>query len=155
MAVRIAVPADVGAMVRLSAAKRAAYARVQPVFWRPAANADERQRAFFEGLVTRSHTIALIAEEDGAAVGFVIGELRAAPPVYDPGGATLVVDDFCVEVDRWGDVGSALLGDLRRSAAARGAVQLVVVCGAHDRGKSDLIARLGLTAASTWYLGST
>ena len=155
MTVRIAVRADVREMVRLSAAKRASYARVQPAFWRPAAAADERQRTHFEGQVARGDAISLIAEADGVVAGFLIGELRGAPPVYDPGGATCMVDDFCVEGDRWDDVGAELLDGLKRSAAQRGGVQVVVVCGVHDRGKAALLRRLGLTAASTWYVGPT
>ena len=36
--------------------------------------------------------------ESGAIVrGFVIARIMNAPPVYDPGGKTALVDDFCVE----------------------------------------------------------
>lgn len=154
MEVRAAAPADVDALVALSAAKRAAYARLQPTFWRPARGADDAQRAWFRALVTRPDTLVLVATEHGTVRGFVIGKVHPAPPVYDPGGLTVTVDDFCVEADAWPAVGGRLLGELRERAAARGAVQVVVVCGAHDREKTALMLAAGLSPASTWYVGA-
>ena len=142
-------------MVSLSAEKRAAYASAQPRFWRPAENADVRQAAWFGHLMGEPRCVTLVARDpQGDMQGFVIGTIGAAPPVYDPGGLTCAVDDFCVRTDeRWMDVGIHLLGELRRIARSRGAVQFVVVCGSHDAPKHAALAADGLAPASTWFTG--
>src|SRR5262245_51454130 len=151
IAVRPAAPADVAAMVALSAAKRAAYARVVPRFWDPARDADERQRAWFRSLLSRDDALALVAPAGPALDGFVIGVVHAAPPVYDPGGPVVTVDDFCVRDPAvWPTVGAALLDALRARARAKGAVLEVVVCGAHDAAKRALVESPGSIPASTW-----
>jgi hypothetical protein len=145
---------DLPAMVSLSGAKRRAYARHQPVFWRAAAGADEAQRRFFESSLTDPSLATLVAQRDGAVVGFAIGRVVPAPPVYDPGGLACVVDDFAVEDARaWATVGAALLAAMRRVATERAAVQMVVVCGSHDEPKRAFLAARGLTSASEWYVG--
>ncbi len=74
--------------------------------------------------------VALVHEEGQAIDGFIIGTLVEAPPVYDPGGLTCIVDDFMVaRPEDWPTTGAALLGEVSSRAQARGAVQTVVVCG--------------------------
>ena len=87
--------------------------------------------------------------------GFVIGRLVPAPPVYDPAGLTCLVDDFAVEsADAWEPVGLRLLRDVSRAAAARGAVQVVVVSGRHDEPKRLALQAAGLVPATEWWIGS-
>jgi GNAT superfamily N-acetyltransferase len=86
--------------------------------------------------------------------GFVLAMLVPAPPVYDPGGLTCSIDDFCVaDPTLWNTVGMALLDEAQRLARERGAVQVVVVCGAHDEPKRRLLESRGLSIASHWYVG--
>jgi hypothetical protein len=41
---------------------------------------------------------------------FIIGELMPVPEVYNPGGLTLMVDDFCVKSENlWQTVGGPLI----------------------------------------------
>jgi hypothetical protein len=152
--VRAATGEDVAAMVSLSAAKRRTYAAIQPVFWRPAVDADARQTAWFTQLLERKGAIVLLAEDGQGVAGFAIGMLAPAPPVYDPGGFTCAIDDFCVrdEAD-WPSAGAALLREVRARARALGAVQVVVVCGAHDTAKRALLDGSGVTPASEWLTG--
>lgn len=153
---RGAAAEDVPAMVVLSAAKRAAYAEVQPRFWRPAIDADAQQAAWFRHLLDQEGALALVALDARGLAGFVIGRLQPAPPVYAPGGPTCAVDDFCVrEAARWGEVGGALLARVRDLARGRGAVQVVVVCGAHDAEKRAALDAAGLEPASVWLTGAT
>lgn len=85
-------------------------------------------------------------------VGFVIGLLRPPPPVYDPGGPTLLIDDFCVNRPQdWDDAGAALLNEVRRRGRGRGAVQVVVVCGPQDEPKRRLLEEADLVVASEWW----
>ena len=154
LALRTASAADVPAMVGLSSTKRRAYADALPVFWRSAVDADVRQAAWFAHLLGRETTLALLAEDAAGVAGFVVGVVHPAPPVYDPGGPTCTVDDFCVRDETlWPTVGAALLADVRARARARGAVQVVVVCGVHDRPKRTLLERPDLSPASLWFTG--
>jgi hypothetical protein len=86
--------------------------------------------------------------------GFIIGRLTPAPPVYEPGGLTCLVDDFAVEhPDAWTSLGPLLLAELSRIALAQGAVQLVVVTGRHDEPKRRALQGTGLVVASEWWTG--
>lgn len=149
----MAAAGDVDCMVALSGAKRREYALVQPLFWRPAPDADARQRAFFAAQLTRADVLAFVHESEAMTDGFVIATLVTAPRVYDPGGYTCVVDDFAVaDPGLWDTVGRALLETALRAARARGAVQSVLVCGQHDEPKRKMLAGLGHVPASEWWV---
>jgi len=77
--------------------------------------------------------------------------LIPAPPVYDPGGLTCLVDDFVVrEPEAWDQVGASLLRAVNQLARERGAVQTVVVCRRLDEAKRATLADQGLTVVSEW-----
>ena len=140
-------------MIALSGEKRRRYARFQPTFWREAPDSDAKQAPFFESLIAGDTAIVRVHERDGAVNGFVIATLMPAPPVYDPGGLTCAIDDFCVaREDEWPSIGRALLDAVFREATARGAVQSVVVCGHLDQPKREALAALGFSLASEWYV---
>jgi len=154
--IRAATANDVDALVELAAAARADQAVHQPVFWRPAADARERHRPFLAGQIADPAVISLVATDHDAVVGFAVGVLHPAPPVYDPGGPTCTIDDFTVDhPTRWATTGADLLGEVRSRAAALGAVQVVVVVGHHDHDKQAALAASGLTAASQWWTAPT
>src|SRR5262245_26340729 len=101
--IRNATVSDVPAMVALSSAKRSAYERVQPVFWRRSAGADGKQAPWFAHLVAKPGVIALVAgpagitsPRSGPLDGFLIATETPVPPAYDPGGKAFTIDDFCV-----------------------------------------------------------
>ena len=145
---------DVPAMVELSDQKRRAYEAVQPQFWKHASRANESQAEWFAHLLTTDDHIVLRAETDAHVVGFIIGRLISAPEVYNPGGLTLMIDDFCVaRPDLWLDVGAALLGQLKHEAKEKGAAQVVVACGDHDEAKLKFLESVGLSVATRWYVG--
>lgn len=161
--IRAATTDDLDAVVELAAAARAGYAVHQPVFWRPAPGARGAHRSYLTGQIVDASVISLVATElEGGdhgrevVVGFAVGVLHPAPPVYDPGGPTCTVDDFTVDDPaRWATTGAELLRELRSRAAALGAVQVVVVVGAHDHPKQAALAAAGLTAASQWWTAPT
>ncbi len=145
--------ADISAIVALSDQKRRDYEKVQPQFWKRAEHANECQAEWFVHLLTADDHILLLAE-DVHIVGFIIGRLMSAPEVYDPGGLTLMIDDFCVGgADQWPDVGVALLDKLKLEAQEKGAVQVIVACGDHDEAKIDFLESMGLSVATRWYVG--
>jgi hypothetical protein len=49
-------------MAAPAAVRRERYARWQPVFWRPTADAQDKHRTYFSGLVARGEVIALVSE---------------------------------------------------------------------------------------------
>jgi hypothetical protein len=150
-AIRRAEAGDVPVMVALSEKKRLEYQAYEPRFWRKAADSREKQTPFFERLLTGDRTIALIHEREGVVDAFIIGTLMEAPPVYDPGGLTCMVDDFVVDAEEWGTTGAALLAAVERTAGQRGAVQTVVVCGHRDEAKRAMLSGERFSLASEWY----
>ncbi|GAA2845455.1 GNAT family N-acetyltransferase [Nonomuraea rubra] len=150
--IREASPGDVAAMAGLMARRREEYERYQPVFWRRAPGAADRHAAFLAGLVGDPEVIVRVCERDGRFAGFAIASLVPSPPVYDPGGPTCTIDDYAVVDDRdWASIGVDLLRAVTDEARARGAAQVVVVCGHADQAKREALRLAGLSIASEWW----
>ena len=152
--VRPAVATDVDAMTEMASARRKQYAEYQPVFWRPAANAEQLHRPYLARLVEDQDVITLVSKDSDLFTGFLIATMGDAPRIYDPGGRTCQIDDFVVTADRWATTGPLLLRSAIEQAAERGAVQAVVVTGHLDRPKRDALRSCGLSMASEWWVTS-
>lgn len=95
------------------------------------------------------------AEKHGIILGFIIGKLMHAPEVYNPGGLTIMIDDFCIKSeDLWGEAGSGLIDMIKIEGKIRGVSQIVVVCGAHDVKKREFLISQNLSIASEWFVGN-
>lgn len=147
----LATKVDIGAMVNLSYQKRKNYEQAQPQFWRYSGNAEEIQARWFEELLEHKDYILLVAKENSKVIGFIIGRLVKAPEVYNPGGLTLMIDDFCCEA--WNNIGRKLMEKTAVIAKEKGAVQFCVVAGNHDLDKCKFLEEFGLSCASRWYVG--
>ena len=146
---------DLDALLDLARRRRAQYERYQPRFWRPAADAVTRQREFFRGLLSDEQAAVVVATEGARLAGFAIGRVMPAPPVYDPGGLTCIVDDFTVDrAADWAKAGPLLVAELQAWAATQGAVQIVVVTAHLDEPKRGVLRDAGLSLASEWWTGS-
>lgn len=153
--IRRAVTADLPFMVSLSREKRLQYEKAQPQFWRHADDAEEMQLQWFGELLHNDQYILLVAEAVEKVDGFIIGQFITAPPVYQPGGLTLMIDDFCVSDDvLWPAVGGRLISEINSISRKKNVVQLLVTCGAHDQSKKQFLDELGLSVASEWYVGN-
>ncbi len=151
MSVREATRGDVNAIADLAARKREQYAGYNPVFHNPAVDARELHAAFIADLIDTDDTISLVYD-DGVVRGFAIGTLVDSPPVYDPRGKTCMIDDFVMDTpDAWASVGRALLETITETARARGAAQIVVVCGPNDTPKRTTLTAAGCTVVTEWY----
>lgn len=150
--VRHAVAADVDAMTAMASARRSQYAEYQPVFWRPAANAEQLHRPYLARLIDDQEVITLVSEDSGLVTGFVIAAVGDAPGVYDPGGRTCQIDDFAVAAGRWATTGVHLLRSAIEYAAGRGAVQAVVVTAHLDQPRREALRSCGLCMASEWWV---
>jgi hypothetical protein len=153
MTVRSATAADVERMVELADGTRREYEPHAPVFQRPAANAIEAHRPWLSHLVENSEVGTFVHEDsDGDVDGFAIITIVPAPPVYDPGGLSSLIDDFAVSSpEKWVTAGASLLDAARVWARERGAVQVVVVSGPHDGPKRAVLQDAGLYVVSEWF----
>lgn len=148
---------DIERMASLSKAKRLSYEKVQPQFWRHAGDiGDFAQKEWFQDLLGRDDYLMFTAEnENQEMLGFAIGRLMSAPDVYNPGGLTLMIDDFCVKSDSlWQPIGGMLIEAMKASAKTKEGAQILVVCGAHDHAKRGFLREQNLSIASEWFVGS-
>jgi len=152
--IRLAHAEDASAMVDLSEQQRRIdEARYQLKFYRKAADSREKQLPYFESLLACKEVIALVSKRASVIDGFIIGMMIDAPPVYDPGGFTCLVDDFVVQrPDDWSTIGVSLLREVNSHAKDRGAVQTVVICRRLDEAKRAALASLHLALVSEWYV---
>ncbi len=140
-------------MAALANTSREQYADHQPRFWRQATGAQDKHRRYLADLVASDEVITLVSDQAGQVTGFLIATLVPAPPVYDPGGRTCVIDDFVViPAAKWLTTGVELLRTCLAEAGRRGAVQAVVVTGCHDRPKRKALRACGLEAVSEWWV---
>jgi predicted acetyltransferase len=154
--IRLSQASDIQRMVEMSYQKRLSYQKAQPQFWKYAGDIAELSQAkWFEELLDSNNYIMLTAACHQKIIGFIIGKLMPAPEVYNPGGLTLMIDDFCVaDESAWHSIGSKLVQEIKEIAKKKGAAQVLVVCGVHDEPKCRFLQKMGLTVASEWYVGS-
>lgn len=152
--VRLAEMGDITEMVNLSYKKRLAYQAVQPQFWKHAEDAEAIQEEWFKSLLESETHVLLVAESQLKMEGFIIGQMVPAPEVYNPGGLTLMIDDFCVaDSTLWETVGKLLLSEIKARVENKDVSQVLVVSGAHDTNKRSFLAKVGLSLTSEWYVG--
>jgi GNAT superfamily N-acetyltransferase len=146
---------DLEEVLQIAAARRQQYVGYQPQFWRPAHDAVDRQREFFASLLADDDTFLAVARDGGKVYGFALARMVDAPPVYDPGGPSCVVDDFAVaDPADWSNVGPMLLDAVRTWGADHGATQLVVVVAQLDGAQRAVLEESRLTIASEWWVGA-
>ena len=152
MLVRKALEQDIDSMVSLSYEKRREYEKAQPQFWKYAEGAEKIQASWFKELLTNDQYIMLVTDDISA---FLIGRIIPAPEVYDPGGLTLMIDDFCVKTpDLWKNHGRELIEQAKKLGKPKGVSQILVVCGHLDMPKREFLNSINLSIASEWYVGN-
>ena len=126
---------------RFQSARRE-FGKFEPEFFRKAKNSTAAQTAYSEWQLRQSNVIAFV-HQDGSAINcFAIASLIAAPPVYEPGGLTALIDDFAVAgPELWGSVSEALFRSITDEARRRGAVQAVAICAHQDQARRESITR--------------
>jgi ribosomal protein S18 acetylase RimI-like enzyme len=150
--VRRAEATDIEAAVALAERSRRPWQKLQPTFWRKAANSAAATEQFFVRLLTEPGTYFLVAVEGSKLLGFLIARKFPNPPVFDPGGDTYLIDDFCVAEPRlWLTLGEALLSHASTLIHEHGGAQIVVVSPDRDLAKAEMLRRSGLTIASSWW----
>jgi hypothetical protein len=151
--IRPAIQSDVRVIAGLCEAKRKLYAEWQPRFHKPAEGAKELHMKFLQETLHHEDSIVLVADDRGTVMGAVYGRLIQAPPVYNPGGKVLLVDDFVLaDPNSWLTTGKTLLAAIWERGQAQGAALLNVVCGPHDEPKRALLKEFNLSVASEWWV---
>ncbi len=152
VSIRPASAADVQQMTLVMADKRKQLEMFEPVMWRPSEAAAQMTPAFFTHQVGQPNVVARIAESGGRFLGFVIGVIQDAPPVFAPGGKTVLIDDFVVvEGPEADDAASALIDAVMSEGRARGAVQIIAVAAARDERAVRWLEAKKLHVASQWW----
>ena len=152
MDIRKARASDIEAATELVEHDRRQRQKHQSLFWRRAAKSATATREFLGKLLTEPDTFFLVAVEGGQMLGFLVARKFPAPPVYDPGGDTYLIDDFCVlEPRHWLTVGEALLSHASTLIHEHGGVQIVIICADRDLAKAEMLRRSDLTIASNWW----
>jgi hypothetical protein len=143
--VRQARADDVDAMADLAERKRQQYAAYAPRFWRPAPDGREKHLPFLGVQLTRDDTVALVADAADPDAAYSLDGFLIA---RDGG-----VDDFAVAApEMWPTVGAALLRTAERESAARGVGRMVLVCGAKDAAKAEMLRAAGYAVVERWYV---
>ena len=155
MIVRRARAEDVPACVRLVELRRRRYETFEPRFWKKAAGSEKSTIDWFTQLFDDDKSVSVVASNEANILGFLIARDIPVPPVYEPGGPTALIDDFCVAEGKWGDVGTQILRFARRELRARGFVQIVVVGATRDDEKTAFLKSTDLSLASTWWTAGT
>ena len=156
MIIRQAISRDVTECVGLVENRREIYQQYEPRFWKKAPNSARSSADWFGRLFLDSHNVSLVAEEGEKVVGFLIAREFPTPPVYDPGGPTALIDDFCVATpDRWSDVGARLVDAARLELRSRGFAQIIVVGAPKNDAKTKFLKGTDLSLASTWWTAAT
>jgi len=150
--VRPATQSDIDAAVGLAERARQQLQKYQPTYWRKAAGAGAATHASFTRLMAEPDAYFLVATEGSQVVGFLIARKVAAPSVFDPGGDSWLIDDFCVAEQRhWLSIGEALLSHASTLIHEHGGAQIIVVCADRDLAKAEMLRRSELTIASNWW----
>lgn len=155
IAINSATTDDIAQMMKLSLEKRLQYEKAQPLFWKKADDSEAVQTNYFLDLLKNTNFMLLTAKHDKIMFGFIIGHIVSAPSVYNPGGLTCMVDDFCINNETsWQSTGALLLDALKIQAKKLHAIQIVIVSGDHDKNKKDFLQKAELAIVSNWYQGS-
>jgi ribosomal protein S18 acetylase RimI-like enzyme len=152
MDIRRATASDLDAVVAIIESQRKQYQKFQPAFWHKAADSAASTKAFFTTLLGEPQSYFLVSTEGRQILGFLIARKFTAPPVYQPGGDTWLIDDFAVlEPRHWLAIGEALLSHVSTLLHEHGAAQIVVASADRDLAKAEMLRRSDLTVASTWW----
>ena len=152
MDVRKAAGSEIESTVDLAERNRLQYQKYQPTFWRKHPQSAAVTQLFFTRLLAEPGTYFLVATEGGQFLGFLIARKFPSSPVFDPGGDTYLIDDFCVTEPRhWITIGEALLSHASTLIHEHGAVQILVTCADRDLAKTEVLRRSDLTIASNWW----
>ena len=145
-AVRPAAPADAegfAALARTSAARQ----HGMQLLWR-----QPPDPGGYRELIADPDCLALTLERDGRIEGYALGRAGLpAPPVYDPGGSTCLVDELAVAGTGPDQDYAALLAAAERVAADGGDRQLLVACPAREPSKRRALDSRGYRWPVDWY----
>jgi GNAT superfamily N-acetyltransferase len=134
MRIRPAHAEDAEAVQKMAADLAASYPQSTDAF-----------RAAFAACLAEDHAVALVAEKDGGAIGYLLGS--DGPVFYANGRAARVEELYVLPARRGSGVGRALMGAFERWAVSRGAA-VVTAC---TRRAAAFYAALGYEETATCF----
>ncbi len=103
----------------------------------------------YRELCDRPDCTTLVAAQDGRIEGYALAmPALPAPPVYEPGGTTCLVDEL--EAAR-PEIRAALLYAIEGAAREAGDVQVLLACAARDRAKRAVLDARGYRWPVDWF----
>ena len=159
--VRQAKADDLADIVAASAVNRQILQRLNPSFWRPHAEADDRFGSWMQHSLTLSDRDMFVSQAQGEFHGYAISQPATRlhfPSPHDISG-TGVIDDYFHQTiadpvspsSHWAD-GLALLEAAEAARQSRGNTAVLVVCPAAWRSKIALLEEAGYRKAITWFV---
>ncbi|KKB82586.1 hypothetical protein VW35_00455 [Devosia soli] len=159
--VRQADASDVADIVSASAVNRQILQHLNPRFWRPHPEADDRFGRWMQHSLTLSDRDMFVSLGDGEFRGYAISQpaTRLHFPSPHDISSTGVIDDYFHQTianpegpsPRWAD-GHALLEAAEMARQKRGNSAVLVVCPAAWRTKIALLEEAGYRKAITWFV---
>lgn len=140
---RVAVPADAATLARLNHHVHDLHVAAEPEHYRPTDDAEVAER--FAALIDGGRKVIVLAELDGAAVGYVVAQfIDTEVNAFAPVRRFALVDQLAVapEVRRTG-TGRALMQAAEDEARARGYPSLVLDVRAHNEDARVFYEALG------------
>ena len=152
---------DITDIVAASAVHRQILQRLNPSFWRPHAEANDRFRSWMQHSLSLSDRDMFVSHADGEFLGYAISQPATRlhfPSPHDISG-TGVIDDYVHQAiadpdtrsAQWNE-GLALLAVAEAARRKRGNTAVLVVCPAAWRSKIILLEEAGYRKAVTWFV---
>jgi ribosomal protein S18 acetylase RimI-like enzyme len=138
---------DVAALAPLWAAMHAHHTALEDVPpTRPVADSWDRRRQQYAGWVESGKGTLLVAERDGALVGYAMVTIGDGPPTWDLGDVTAEIESLSVlAAERGRGVGRALLDAAHEVATQAGAAAVFVGVAHTNAGAIHLYEQEGYT----------
>jgi ribosomal protein S18 acetylase RimI-like enzyme len=142
LAIRPARQGDVGALGRLGAFLVAEHHDFDPKrFIAPLPNTPQLYGGFLESQASREDRFVLVAEQDGAVVGYVFAGMEGADYMVRRGPAGAVYDLVVDPDHRRQGIGGRLLGAALQALAGRGAPRAVLLTAEKNADAQRLFER--------------
>ncbi len=112
--------------------------------------AERIMRRFLADLSSSSHSCLLVAEREGAVIGFLSGELREGSPAFKPKTWAAVEDIYVARDQRSLGVGHALFEEFQEWAREKGADGVSLQVAAYNARARKFYEQLGFREVSVY-----
>lgn len=147
---------DIDKLVYLAMQRHHDYEKLQPIFWNESKDAENLQKIYFASMMAENKALFFIAmdQENNKPIGIIMAREYQAPPVYNSGRVTYIIDDYYVTSPKlWNSVGKDLLSSMQSYLESNGVTQIIVITANADTKKTQAMKSLSsYKPLSTWYV---